>query len=148
MTIGDRAAAFWDECRGATAVEFAFIAVPLMLLLVGVVEVGRLMWTAHALDEVAIASARCMGIRAQECGTDEGVIPEHVANFAKAAARSWGVVLATQDISLSSEIGCAVDTGFLRIGIATRFDSILPGLGGLQIATEACFPSQFPEDET
>lgn len=145
MILVRRAHAYWRDCSGATAVEFAFIVGPLLLLLVGVIEVGRLMWTSHALDEVAIDAARCIGIRAPGCASAEEIQPILVNAYIGQAARSWGIVVIPNDISLRTDIGCAVDTGFLRVGLSYGFDSVLPGIGKTQLTSEACFPSQFPK---
>jgi len=68
--------AFLRDCSGATAIEFAFVVGPLLLLFVGIIEVGRLMWSGHALDEVAIAGARCVGIHAPDCANGETLEPD------------------------------------------------------------------------
>jgi Flp pilus assembly protein TadG len=47
---------------GATAVEFALVIGPLLLVLLGTVEVSRLLWTRQAIQSVAIAGARCLGV--------------------------------------------------------------------------------------
>lgn len=143
MTIGQRGIAFWRDCCGATAVEFAFVIGPLLLLLVGTIEVGRMMWAGHALDEVAINAARCMGIRAPGCTAGELVRPDLVVAYVVAAASSWGIVVTPADVSLETGTGCAGDTGFVRVGLSVGFVSVLPGLGARELQSEACFPSQF-----
>lgn len=134
---------FRRDGSGATAVEFALVVGPLLLLLVGTIEVGRLMWSGHALDEVAINTARCMGIYAPGCAVAEEIRPDLVATHVVEAARSWGIVVVPNNINLSTDTGCAVNTGFLRVALSIRFVSVLPGLSGTQLTSEACFPSQF-----
>ncbi len=143
MRVARRRPPFWRSSGGATAVEFALVIGPLLLLLVGTIEVGRLMWSGHALDEVAISTARCMGIYAPSCAIDEEIRPDLVTAYVANAALSWGIVVASDAINLSTSAGCAVETGFLRVALSMRFDSVLPGLSGMQLNAEACFPSQF-----
>jgi Flp pilus assembly pilin Flp len=133
---------FQRDTSGATAIEFAFLVGPLLLLFIGTIEVGRLMWSGHALDEVAISAARCMGIRATGCAEDDQVVPERTNAFIISAAQSWGLVLKPADISLNSASGCAGDTGFLRVALSFSFVSVLPGLDGATLQAEACFPNQ------
>lgn len=147
MFVG-RCRTYWHDSSGATAVEFAIVVGPLLLLLVGTIEVGRLMWTAHALDEVAMNAARCIGLRAPSCATAEEIEPVLVNAYIRDSARSWGIVVASDDINLQTDLGCAVDTGFLRVGLSHDFESVVPGLGDTQLSSEACFPSQFPEDDS
>ncbi len=54
---------------GASAVEFALVLFPLLLVIFGVIEFGRAMWTREALQETAIAGARCMGVLNSNCAT-------------------------------------------------------------------------------
>jgi Flp pilus assembly protein TadG len=46
------------DCRGVVAVEFAIVAVVLVTLLLGVVEIGRYQFTLQSLRQVAALSAR------------------------------------------------------------------------------------------
>lgn len=134
---------FARDTRGATAIEFALVVGPLLLLFIGVIEVGRLMWSGHALDEVAIAGARCIGIHAPACASGEDLEPERAIAHIQQIAQSWGITLQTEDISLATDAGCAVETGFLRVALNFTFVSVVPGLSGTRLDTEACFPSQF-----
>lgn len=47
--------------RGTTAVEFALVAPLLFALLLGVLELGRLIWVDAALDHALARAARCPG---------------------------------------------------------------------------------------
>lgn len=143
MKIGRWAGRFLRDTSGATAVEFALVLGPLILLVIGSIEVGRLLWSGHGLNEAAIAGARCIGIHAPDCADAEVVVDSQAVAFVTAHARSWGLVLAPEDISLATNAGCAVDTGFLRVAISFEFVSVLPGLSGTELESEACFPSQF-----
>ena len=58
-----RSLRIFGQARGGTAaIEFAIVAPAFMMLLFGTVEFGRLLWTQQALQETAIAGARCMAI--------------------------------------------------------------------------------------
>lgn len=133
---------FQRDTSGATAVEFALVIGPLLLLVVGTIEAGRLMWTSHALDEVAIAGARCIGIRAPECTSANAATADLAVPFLQQAAQSRGIVLRADGISFDASLGCGAQTGFLRVALTYDFASVLPGLAGTRLETEACFPSQ------
>lgn len=55
--------------RGNTAVEFAFILPPLLLLLLGIMETGRGFWANAALSYAVEQAARCAAIDKNTCGT-------------------------------------------------------------------------------
>jgi Flp pilus assembly protein TadG len=70
-----RASRLWSDRRGAQAVEFALIAPSLLLLVLGGMEFGRLLWTVSALHMSVEQAARCgaMGL----CTT--GTAPAYAA---------------------------------------------------------------------
>lgn len=137
-----RAWPFLRDPNGATAVEFALIIGPIMLLFVATIEIGRMVWVGHALDQVASSAARCVGIRAQTCATGTEFTHSKANDFIVQAALSWGVEFSAANISFDATSGCAVDTGFARVALSYSFDSILPGLDGALLTAEACFPNQ------
>ncbi|PYE38844.1 TadE-like protein [Rhizobium sp. PP-F2F-G20b] len=137
---------FIKDRSGATAVEFAIVFWPLMLLLLGTVEVGRVLWTQTALDKTAMTVARCIGIRADGCATSGVYKPDLAVAFAKSEAGSWGISLTNQMISLSDDVACDELPGFSRVTLQTKILSPLPFistlLGSEQMSAEACFPRQ------
>jgi Flp pilus assembly protein TadG len=58
--IRRRARSFGRAEGGATAIEFAIVVGPLLLLMFATLEFGRMLWTREALQSAAIAGARCM----------------------------------------------------------------------------------------
>jgi Flp pilus assembly protein TadG len=48
--------------EGTTAIEFALVAPVFLMLVFGTIEFGRLPWTQQALQQTAIAGARCVAI--------------------------------------------------------------------------------------
>lgn len=143
MTLRRSICNHWAEQRGATAIEFALVIGPLILLLIGVIEAGRLMWVSHAMDEVAISGVRCIGIYSPDCAVGDDLAPERAVAHIQKMAAGWGVSLASEDISFEADAGCGLTTGFLRVALNVSFDSVLPGLNGIELQSEACFPSQF-----
>lgn len=55
---------------GSTVVEFALVGGLFFLLLIGVIEVGRLLWTLNALHYGAQRAARCAAVNSSLCGTN------------------------------------------------------------------------------
>ncbi|WP_395396618.1 TadE/TadG family type IV pilus assembly protein [Novosphingobium sp. BL-8A] len=50
--------------RGATLIEFAIVAPVFILMLIGLIETGRFLWSQHVLKDVAFATVRCMSVSA------------------------------------------------------------------------------------
>jgi Flp pilus assembly protein TadG len=109
---------------GATAVEFAFVAPLLLLLLLGLAEIGRVMWTQSALQFAVQEAARCAAIQSQPapgqvtavCGTADDVA-------AYAAAKVPALSLTAADFTVNAQAACgdqvtaSVPYKFLLFGI-------------------------------
>jgi hypothetical protein len=55
---------------GATVVEFALVGGLFLGLILGVIEVGRLLWTLNALHYGAQQAARCAAVNSTLCGSN------------------------------------------------------------------------------
>jgi Flp pilus assembly protein TadG len=112
---------------GATIVEFALIAPPLLILLLGIMEAGRALWTQNALNYAVEQAARCASIDANNCGTATQV----AAYAANVAGADFG---ATAFAVSTSACGHVVDASYpLTLHI--------PFVGtALTLTAHSCFP--------
>jgi Flp pilus assembly protein TadG len=135
--------------RGAAAVEFAAVLGPLMLLIFGVFEFGRLLWVREALQETATAAARCMGMSASSCAASGSYNSANTTTYIENLANGWGVTLTAGNITLDNNATCAGVTaanGFSNVTISYTFQSIVPTFisslnGGKSVTSTACFPN-------
>jgi Flp pilus assembly protein TadG len=134
---------------GAAAVEFAAVLGPLLLLIFGVFEFGRLLWVREALQETATAGARCMGMSASACAASGAYSSANTTTYIQTTAGGWGVTLTAANITLNNNATCAGVTaanGFSSVTISYAFQSIVPSLvsslsGGKTLVSTACFPN-------
>lgn len=57
---------------GTTALEFAFVALPFIMLIVGIMEFSRIVWTQSALQSAVEKAARCAAVNETLCtGSDQ-----------------------------------------------------------------------------
>jgi Flp pilus assembly protein TadG len=54
---------FLHRRRGVAAVEFAIIAIPFFLLIMGIIEVGLIFWASYELENATAAAARLVRTR-------------------------------------------------------------------------------------
>jgi Flp pilus assembly protein TadG len=81
-TVGAALFTRLSACKcGATALEFALIAPPLLMLLLGTLDVGRLLWTRAELDDAVARAARCVAVTPEICSN-----PRQIAVFARRSA--------------------------------------------------------------
>ncbi len=131
---------FLRDRSGASAVEFALIAAPLALLLLGSLEYGRLLYLRQAIDDTAIAAARCAGVLEPGCTQDGAYDLVATRSHIVGMAAGRGIDIALDDIAVDRAATCAGITGFSRVTIAYSIDSAFPvEMAG---SSEACFPNQ------
>jgi hypothetical protein len=144
------ASLFKRFCRnksGATALEFAMVAGPLLLLIFGVIEFSRVEWSRQSLQELAIHGARCMGVRQTACTTGTSVDPAKTKTYLINQGRTYGFELASNGITLESNVSCDGVAGFSRVSLVYDFRTAVPGLieallVTLPLRAQACFPNQ------
>jgi Flp pilus assembly protein TadG len=132
---------------GASALEFAIVAPALLLLAIGIIECGRLVWTAEALQQSASETARCMGILASGCTSGGGYSSTQTLSYLQGTATGWGVSLPSGDVTLSSSGSCGGASGFSTVVVAYTFHTAVPNLitpfaNGITLNISACFPNQ------
>lgn len=134
---------------GSVMVEFAMLILPLLVLIFGVIEYARLQWTRSALQQVAIAGARCAGLRATACSTSNGTGRSYdqtlTLAYVRARAAGWYVPLAAPGIVITPNTVCDGASNLVRIDVSYTFRS--PFLSpirsmNLPVRASACFPNQ------
>ena len=133
--------------RAVAALEFALLSVPLLLLVLGTMEFGRLLWMQQALQSTATAGARCMGIRAGSCTTGGSYNAATAKYYMEGLASNWGVTLADSNFStLTTNSANSECSGLSEVQISYTFNSAVPGLmtmiTGKSLTGRACFPNQ------
>jgi len=63
----------FSDARGATATEFAFVAPTFLMMLFLMIDGGRMLFTKQALNELAVAGARCAALKPTGCTTNAEV---------------------------------------------------------------------------
>ena len=132
---------------GASALEFALLAVPLLLIIVGTIEYGRALWTQQAMQSLAIATARCIGVSQSQCTTSGSYSSTKTNTYLIAEAAKLGVALQTTNITINASTTCQSVTGFATVGISYTFVSAVPAFItalaiGPTLRASACFPNQ------
>ena len=135
-----------DARRAATAVEFAISALAMVMIVVGVVEFGRLVWTFEVLQESAAEGARCMGLRANACAASGVYNAANTTSHIVSVALSRGVTIKASMITLNAAVACGGAAGFSKVSINYGFATVAPALltslaSGFNVAASACFPN-------
>ena len=136
---------------GTTAVEFALVAPLFLMFLFGTVEFGRLLWTREALQQSAIAGARCMAlaqgaVQNSPCSSSGSYSASTTKSYIQSIAGGWGLSLPVSAITLDNNATCASTAGFSQVTITYTFTSVAPKIvllpvGGANLSLTACSPN-------
>jgi len=134
--------------NGAAVVEFALVAPVFLALLFGTFEFGRALWTQQALQQTAIAGARCMALPQSPCASAGGSTysPAETTTYVQQVANQWGISLPSANINQNNAANCGGANGFSEVSLAITFQSVVPRLvnissGGIPLTATACFPN-------
>jgi Flp pilus assembly protein TadG len=127
-----RAIAFSRNIAGTTAVEFAITAPVFFMVLFGIIESGRLMWTQLGLQHAVEMAARCASVNKTLCAT-----ANDIKNFA--VQQTYGVSPPASTFTTSVPVnGCGnqVNASYTYQYVSTYF-----GTPSVTISAQSCFPS-------
>ena len=140
--ISDVLSRFERDKRGVAAGEFAIVIVPLLLFMFGIIEFSRAYWAKEALQQTAVDTARCRGLKisAAGCTTDTGA-----QAYAVSVGNTWGLTIPTSNVTITTGTTCGGVSGFVTVHITYTFKTVVPdliaGLFNDTLYASACFPS-------
>lgn len=115
--------------RGVTAMEFGLLALPLTMLLFGVVELGMVIRMKSALQFATTNAARCAAVNRTTCTSTDAV-------KAYAATQTQGVTIAASAFTVTTE-SCGKKV-VANVAFPVSAQSILRT--GLTLSAQACYP--------
>lgn len=126
-----------SDTRGATAIEFALLAPVFLMLLFGIIEVGRLMWVKQVLTETAFNAARCAALAAPCKAASD------VQGYAATRALRWGLKVDGTLVDYTASTTCDGNAGMAQVKISYTFASPLSGFIPMlpdTVLAHGCFP--------
>ena len=131
---------------GTAAAEFGIVALPLLMLALGIFEFARLYWTQEALQESATAGARCAGILQSSCAAGGAYNANNTITYIQQVASNWGITVPTGDITATNTTTCGGTSGFSQVQISYTFKTLVPniipiGAAGKTLTVQSCYPN-------
>jgi Flp pilus assembly protein TadG len=125
---------FHKSRSGAAAIEYAIVLPVLLLLVFGIIDVGRLLWTYTTLVRAGEAAARCYAVKAAGCTT-----VDEVQNYA--VSQAWGLTVAASSFTVAtSTCGAQVSASYV-FGFVIPWVSAYGSANSITLNTTACFPA-------
>ncbi len=118
---------------GVIAIEYALLLPVVLVIVLGIIDAGRAIWTQATLDSAAEAAARCGAIDAIKCGTTADI-------KAYAVDRAGGMVLQPTVFTVTSAACGNKVTASLALGLTLPWN----GSSSITLKSMACFPVQTP----
>jgi Flp pilus assembly protein TadG len=118
---------------GATAIEFAMLFPVYLLLLLGVVEFGRMFWTQSTLQQAVEAAARCASVNPSTCGSASAT-----ADYA--AAQMYGVNIPSSDFTVTSPAPACGNQVTASVPFSFIVSALFPW--NVTLTAQSCFPLQ------
>ena len=116
-----------DDTAGSAMVEYAITLSAFILLTMGIVQIGLLMWTQAGLQHGVELAARCATVNTTLCGT-----AAQIQSFA--AANSLGVTVPTSDFTVTQGTTCGN-----KIKASDTFN-FLPVAATVTVTAQVCYP--------
>jgi uncharacterized membrane protein len=113
--------------RGTAALEYGLIFPVLILFLLGIMDMGRLMWTYANLYRAVEAGARCGAVDVTNCGTAAQI-------QATAAGAVWGMTVPAAAFGVSTTSGVRVSANY-------AFNFFMPGFSSINLTPSVCYIS-------
>lgn len=114
---------------GNTAVEFALVFPTFILMMLGIVETGRALWTQSLLNYAVQSAARCGAINTSTCGSSTATVTYAVQN-------STPLTIPSTDFTVSNP-SCGN-----QVAVAFPFTTVVPQLlpFNVTLSAQACYP--------
>jgi len=114
---------------GNTAVEFALVFAVFILMVLGIFETGRALWTQSLLNYAVQSAARCGAIDTATCGSSTATVTYAVQN-------SSPLTVPNADFTVSNP-ACGN-----QVSVAFPFTTIVPQLlpFDVTLSAQACYP--------
>lgn len=124
---------FGADIRGATALEFGFIASPLILMLLGTFDGGRMLWTQNALQYAVEQAAR---YAVTSCTTTCATAAQ-IQSYA--ASKAYGMTISTSNFA-SNSVGCGSVAG-TQVTASVPYTPLFPYPHSITLTAGSCRPT-------
>ncbi len=124
--------------RAATAIEFALVMGAFVLVAIGILDVGLILWTQNTLQSAASLTARCVSIGSSACSSP--------ASYAVGLVQQWGLpqMITAGDVTVTSNATCSSAPGtYTQVTITSTYWQgvfVSPWIGQ-QLTVTDCYPT-------
>ena len=122
---------FKNTC-GATMVEFALVALPLFMFILGIMQTAWIVWSANLLHMSVDAAARCGAVPTST------TVPCYGGTLADMQQTANLVFKPLSGATFSSNATCAADKG---AGLVGSYNVSIVFVINLKLTAQSCYPT-------
>jgi Flp pilus assembly protein TadG len=128
-----------SDIRAAAAVEFALVLWPLLLLVLGAVDGGRMVWTQNSLQYAVEQAARYAGLNKAACSTGPTVCytPAQIQSYAASMANGMSL---SPSVFSSTSAGCGAVAG-TQVSASFSYSPLFPFPSNVTLTASSCRPT-------
>jgi Flp pilus assembly protein TadG len=123
-----------SDIRGVAAVEFALILLPLLLMVLGIIDGGRMLWTQNSLQYAVEQAARCAVVNTTTCGTTAQI-------QSYAASMVYGMSLSSSVFSSASPGPDCGATKTREVSASYSYTPLFPFPNNVTLTATSCRPT-------
>jgi Flp pilus assembly protein TadG len=120
--------------RGAAAVEFALVALPVMLFIFGIIQTAWVLWIDNLLHVSVNVAARCAAVGSTTPPCSGGTVPDMIST----ATTAFAPMSNSKNVKFQNNGPCTLDSGTGLTGTYTA--NILFGVT-LTLRADSCYPT-------
>lgn len=118
-----------SNTKGGALLEYALLLPVFLLILVGITQLGQILWTQAALQHAVDMAARCASVNTVSCGT-----PAQIQAYA--ITQAYGVLLPSTTFTASAQpCGNQVVAAYPFV-----FETALFPTPSISLSARACYP--------
>jgi len=117
--------------RGAALVEFALVALPVMLFIFGIIQTAWVLWVDNLLHVSVNVAARCAAVNSTTSPCDGGTVPEMVSTATTVFAPLSGA-------TFQNNGPCASNGG---AGVTGTYTVDILYVVNLTLTVNSCYPT-------
>jgi Flp pilus assembly protein TadG len=119
-----------SDIRGVAAVEFALILLPLLLMVLGIIDGGRMLWTQNSLQYAVEQAARCAVVNSKTTCSTAAQIQSYAASMV------YGMSLSS---SVFSSGNCGSNTQ--QVSASYSYTPLFPFPNNVTLTASSCRPT-------
>jgi Flp pilus assembly protein TadG len=118
--------------RGAAAVEFALVALPVMLFILGIIQTAWVLWVDNLLHLSVNVAARCAAVGSTTSPCTGGTVPDMIST----ATTAFVPMSSSKNVTFQTNGACTAG----EAGVSATYTVNILYVVDFTVAANSCYP--------